>query len=116
MLKLTKVFKSLADRQVLNGADFALKNEVVALVGENGAGKTTLLRIIFGEIKPDDGSVQISGLIGYVPQEPTFGLKIKDCFHQELEQWQIDIAMQEVGLDKPICCMVEQLSEAKRLD
>lgn len=32
-----------------------------AIVGENGAGKTTLMRILFGAIRPDEGSMEIDG-------------------------------------------------------
>jgi len=45
----------------------------IGLMGPNGGGKTTLLRVIAGLIKPDRGTVKISGpvaaTIGYVPQE-----------------------------------------------
>ncbi|MBO8185197.1 ABC-F family ATP-binding cassette domain-containing protein [Streptomyces spirodelae] len=40
----------------------------VALVGANGAGKTTLLRLIAGELKPDAGTVTVSGGLGVMPQ------------------------------------------------
>ncbi|MBO8192799.1 ABC-F family ATP-binding cassette domain-containing protein, partial [Streptomyces oryzae] len=40
----------------------------VALVGANGAGKTTLLRLIAGELKPDGGTVTVSGGLGVMPQ------------------------------------------------
>ena len=40
----------------------------VALVGANGAGKTTLLRLIAGELKPDAGTVMVSGGLGVMPQ------------------------------------------------
>jgi ATPase subunit of ABC transporter with duplicated ATPase domains len=41
---------------------------VVALVGANGAGKTTLLRMIAGELRPDAGSVVVSGGLGEMRQ------------------------------------------------
>jgi len=42
--------------------------EIVGLIGENGAGKTTLMRILAGEIKPDRGSIEGDGSIGFVHQ------------------------------------------------
>ena len=42
----------------------------VGLVGRNGAGKTTMTRILAGEGLPAAGSVQRTGEIGYLPQDP----------------------------------------------
>jgi ATP-binding cassette subfamily F protein uup len=36
------------------------KNQSICLLGRNGAGKTSLMRTIAGEVKPDNGSVQVS--------------------------------------------------------
>ncbi len=33
------------------------RSEIVGLVGENGNGKTTLLRVLYGELKPDTGTI-----------------------------------------------------------
>jgi ATPase subunit of ABC transporter with duplicated ATPase domains len=56
-------------RMLLSDVSFRVgEGNVCALVGANGAGKTTLLRLISGEIKPDSGSVTISGGLGVMPQ------------------------------------------------
>jgi ABC-2 type transport system ATP-binding protein len=61
--------KSFGRRQVLAGLDFEVApGELVAVVGENGTGKTTLLRILAGDLRPDAGTVTISGRPGYCPQ------------------------------------------------
>src|SRR3954471_69325 len=45
----------------------------VGLVGRNGAGKTTLTKILAGEALPASGSVQSTGEVGYLPQDPRIG-------------------------------------------
>ena len=45
----------------------------IGLVGRNGAGKTTLTKILAGEGLPASGSVQASGSVGYLPQDPRTG-------------------------------------------
>ncbi len=56
---------------VLRGASFAIRpGKMIGLVGENGAGKSVLMKIIVGLMKPDAGSVEVSGRLGYCPQIP----------------------------------------------
>ncbi|HEV7418317.1 MAG TPA: ABC-F family ATP-binding cassette domain-containing protein [Mycobacterium sp.] len=45
----------------------------IGLVGRNGAGKTTTMRILAGEGEPYAGSVESSGGVGYLPQDPREG-------------------------------------------
>ncbi len=48
----------------LNNVSFELRRgEALGLVGKNGSGKSTLLRIIAGLIKPDCGTVEITGRV-----------------------------------------------------
>jgi len=50
---------------------FALEQgEKAALVGPNGAGKTTLIRACLGDVRLENGEVQILGSFGYLPQTP----------------------------------------------
>lgn len=54
--------KSFKDTEVLKGVDFEVKRgEIFALLGSNGAGKTTIVRILSTLLKPDSGTVTVSG-------------------------------------------------------
>jgi ATP-binding cassette subfamily F protein uup len=58
---------------LLDHADFSLETgERVGLIGRNGAGKSSMLKILAGQEKPDDGTLQLlTGLrTAYVAQEP----------------------------------------------
>ena len=57
------------DTECLSGVTLELvPGERVALLGRNGAGKTTLLRLCAGLAHPRRGEVEVTGRIGYVPQ------------------------------------------------
>jgi ABC-type branched-subunit amino acid transport system ATPase component len=68
---------------ILTGIDLKLeRGEIVTVVGPNGAGKSTLLKVMFGLLRPREGSVRLKGEridalqphqvarrgMGYVPQ------------------------------------------------
>lgn len=72
-------------RDVLRGADLTLRpGEVVGLVGENGSGKSTLMKILVGALRPDAGTVTVSGRLGYCPQEPVIYERLTCDEHFEL--------------------------------
>ncbi len=113
---LRHIYKSFSGRNVLEDVSLAINHgEVVALIGENGAGKTTLLMILRGELKPDTGDVQSTGAIGYVPQEAELGKTIGQSFSATTESWQIDYALERVGLSaKGLKTPVDKLSGGQK--
>ncbi|MEQ9371604.1 MAG: energy-coupling factor ABC transporter ATP-binding protein [Coleofasciculus chthonoplastes F3-SA18-01] len=72
------------------------KGEFWMLLGTNGSGKSTLLRLLAGLLSPDSGEIQISGLMGFVFQNPD---------HQ--------LVMPTVGADVAFGLVEEKLSIAQ---
>lgn len=81
-LAAANLSKRYGDRSVVNDVSIAVQpGEIVGLLGPNGAGKTTTVSMICGLVKPDHGSITISGVdaaknsdftkrcIGLVPQD-----------------------------------------------
>mgnify|MGYP000361370698 CR=1 FL=1 len=61
-------------RTLMSGVNFQVsKGDKVGLVGRNGAGKTTLTKILAGDGQASEGTVEKSGQIGYLPQDPRSG-------------------------------------------
>lgn len=92
ILKADGLVKSYSRRRVVDGVQLAVsEGEIVGLLGPNGAGKTTTFRMICGMVKPDAGSVYLSGEnvtrwpmylrareggMGYLPQQSSVFAKL----------------------------------------
>ena len=62
MIKVSNIYKSFGDLEVLRGVSLDVKKgEIVSIVGASGAGKTTLLQIIGTLLPADSGEVEIDG-------------------------------------------------------
>ncbi len=73
---LSEASLAFGERNILKSVNLNLpKNRKLALAGANGSGKTTLLRILFGEIKPDLGTLvrEKNTRISYMPQSGSGG-------------------------------------------
>lgn len=71
VIELSNISKSYEGKKLINNFSHIFKNgDKVGILGENGSGKTTLLNIILGNIKADEGNIEIGSTvkIGYFSQ------------------------------------------------
>src|ERR1700709_2067236 len=74
MITATDLETRAGARPLLDNVSFRVAaGDKVGLVGRNGAGKTTLTKILAGEALPASGTVQSTGEVGYLPQDPRPG-------------------------------------------
>jgi len=62
---------------VLDGVDMDFaRGRVTAVMGPSGTGKTTLLRLIGGQLRPDEGTVEVDGLdVHRLPRRELYALR-----------------------------------------
>lgn len=71
-LRCVNVVVKRGGRAILAGASLTLEpGRVLGIVGPNGAGKSTLLRVLAGQTRPDEGSVQLG-------ERDVFSMKPRD--------------------------------------
>lgn len=95
MIEVKNLSKKFGTTKAVDDISFNIeKNTIVGFVGKNGAGKTTTIRCILDFLKPDQGSITISGIdatkdsakiksfLGYMPSDTSFyeNVHCKDIF------------------------------------
>ena len=74
MLAVSDLEIRVGARTLMSEVSFRVdRGDKVGLVGRNGAGKTTLTKTLAGESQPNAGTINRSGEIGYLPQDPRSG-------------------------------------------
>lgn len=75
MIEFENIKKSFGKTIAVDGISFEVKpHEVFGLLGPNGAGKTTTVNMAVGLVKPDSGTVELSGFGS--PKNPKVRAKI----------------------------------------
>jgi ABC-type branched-subunit amino acid transport system ATPase component len=71
LLAIENVVAGYGEMQVLKGVSLRVEEgEIVSIVGPNGAGKSTVMKLVFGLLKPWEGSVRFDGndISGLAPE------------------------------------------------
>jgi ABC-2 type transport system ATP-binding protein len=100
------------DRPAVDGLDLTVRRgEFYTLLGPNGAGKTTTLRMVAGLLRPDAGTIRISGIdaladpvaakhiMAWVSDEPMIYDKLTPYEYLEFVAglWSLDAAVAEAS-------------------
>lgn len=62
LVKIRNLHFSRGDRKIFDGLSLDIPRQgITAIMGPSGTGKTTLLKLIGGQLKPDQGTVEVDG-------------------------------------------------------
>lgn len=99
-----------ANKPILDEADFSVReNSKFTIMGQNGAGKSTIFKLITGDLKPEDGQVNISlgasiAIATQVMKQENLEKTIEDFFAQTL-------ALSNDGMNKKIYDLPKRINE-----
>ena len=69
MIEASGLTKRFGGRTAISDVSLRVESgEVVGFLGPNGAGKTTTMRVLLGTLRPDEGSIDVHGSVGYLPE------------------------------------------------
>jgi ATPase subunit of ABC transporter with duplicated ATPase domains len=99
-----------------------MQGDIVGLVGPNGAGKSTLFKLLMGEEHVTDGSLEITGKVGYVPQEikndPELekAIDIKSYIDPDIkkEEWELSVMLASLEVNEDLNAKPSTLSGGQR--
>ena len=109
------------DENLLDGISFDVQSgERVGLLGKNGAGKTTTLHLLSGALTPYRGTVQRTGRIGVLPQDPQalFVKKtVREDLYEAFDGQKLETALREKRLEQAVAlCRLSPLLDRHPYD
>jgi ATPase subunit of ABC transporter with duplicated ATPase domains len=81
------------DKPLIKGLDIAIEaGEKIAIIGPNGIGKTTVLRCLWGDLKPDYGTVKWAEKArpGYCAQDHAADFAADTTLFDWIGQWRLE--------------------------
>src|SRR5699024_2120971 len=114
-VKLKDIDVSFGNKDVLKIEELtAYMNDRIAIIGPNGAGKSTLLKIIGGDFKGFEGTVQRETDFNYFAQIDELDAAVDDSFNFELlSRLNVSDNMNLSGGEETKFCLAQALSEYK---
>jgi ABC-2 type transport system ATP-binding protein len=134
LIRAESVVKRQGHRFKLGPVNFELRSgEVLGIIGEPGAGKTTLLKLIWGFLRPDQGSLSVFHLkphlnqmtvrqrTGYLSETPVFDrcltarqhVRFMSQFYEGWDEGTVNALLDRFGIDPGIC--VQELSDSEKV-
>ena len=106
---------------VVKGLDLTVyQGELLALLGGNGAGKSTTLHLLSGALTPYRGTVQRTGRIGVLPQDPQalFVKKtVREDLYEAFDGQKLETALREKRLEQAVAlCRLSPLLDRHPYD
>jgi ABC-2 type transport system ATP-binding protein len=134
LIRAESVVKQQGSRFTLGPVDLELRSgEVLGIIGKPGAGKTTLLKLIWGFLRPDQGSISVFDLsphlnqlsvrqrTGYLSESPGFDrcrtarqyVQFVSQFYDGWNEATVNTLLDRFCIDPGIC--VQELSDAEKI-
>ncbi|HET9130964.1 MAG TPA: ABC transporter ATP-binding protein, partial [Terriglobia bacterium] len=134
LVSAKSVVKQHGSRFTLGPVDLELRSgEVLGIIGEPGAGKTTLLKLIWGFLRPDQGSISVFHLkphlnqlsvrqrTGYLSESPGFDrcrtarqyVRFAAPFYEGWNEATVQTLLERFRIDPEIC--VQDLSDVEKV-
>ncbi|MGA2433601.1 MAG: ABC-F family ATP-binding cassette domain-containing protein [Acidimicrobiales bacterium] len=111
LLDLQQVTIEGLERPLLDSVDLTIQTgDRIGVVGINGTGKSSLLRVIAGVDEPQSGAIRRAKnvRVGYLEQDPTLAIgSVRDVLGVG---WQIDAALDRLGMLEHLLTSTEHLS------
>lgn len=114
------------DKVTLEGASFSVRsNSKMTIMGQNGAGKTTIFKLITGELKPNEGQINLKlgskiGIAQQIMPQECMDYSVLEYFESAFEDVKYGIEknirdiLKVVNLDTPLDRKIRDLSGGQK--